>query len=58
MGTYFSLNKDRLSIDKQNERINKTHWTDLYKLYRMRLPYLLRDKLGLDTTYYMITAVP
>ena len=58
MGIYFSLSKDRLSIDKQNAKTNKTHWTDLYKLYRMRLPYVIRDKLGLDTSFYIIGAVP
>ena len=58
MGMYFSLSKDRLSIDKANAKLNKTHWTDFYKLYRMRLPYVIRDRLGLDTSFYIIGAVP
>jgi hypothetical protein len=58
MGNYYSLNQKKLSISAQNDYNNKTHWTDYYKLYRIRFGYFLRDYFGFNTRYMIMTKVP
>ena len=54
----FGFKSEQLDISVINENSNKSKWSDRYNMLKIRLPYLLEEKLGLNLNYYILKRTP
>ena len=45
-------------MENLQEKRNKNSWSDVVRLYKQRLPYLVEDYLGINMNYYISRQIP